>query len=474
MKVSDRSPDEWATDLSRRHDGELDELKALNAYYEGEQPLAYMHPELLAEIGDQIRQVVINWPRLIVDAIEERLDVEGFRYPDADEPSDELWRIWQANGMDGQSQQAHVDSLTMKRSFLTVGTNALDSNTPLVTAESPLQMYADFDPQTRAIRAALKRWNEMDPLTGMPLSRHGTLYLPNQTIQFDSSGPGTWKIVDVDDHGLGDPLVAVLPNKPRTLVPGGVSELRDVLPISDAANKVATDMMVSAEYHAVPRRVAFGFDEDDFTDADGKPLSVWSRISGRIWATRKNRKSGEDGDGADVIQFPEAQLTNFHSTIELLAKVTSALAGLPPNYLGLVADDAASADAIRSRETRLVKRAERKHRPLSSGYERMNQLVMRVRDGDWDPSLRQLETLWRDPATPTYAQKADAVVKLHSAGLLPAEQAWEDLGYSDVQRRRMQRMQDDQAARLTAADLSMFTTSPPQAPAEPLAPPAGP
>lgn len=461
MRMEDLSDEEWATFLSRNHDAELPQLRSLNAYYEGEQPLAYMQPELLAEIGDQIQQVVINWPRLVVDAVEERLDVEGFRYPDADEPSDELWRVWQANKMGSKSQQAHVDALTMKRSFLIVGTNPKDADTPLVTAESPLQMIADFDPATREVRAALKRWNDVDPYTGAIRDRYAVLYRPNRTVHFESAGPGTWTVVGRDDHMLGTPPVVVLPNRGRTLVPGGVTELADVLPISDAACKIATDMMVSAEYHAMPRRVAFGFDADDFVDENGRPLSVWSRIAGRIWATTKNRKTGDDGDGADVLQFPEAQLANFHSTIELLARVTSALAALPPNYLGLSADDAASADAIRSRETRLIKRCERKQTPLSDGYERMNQLVMRILTGEWDPALTQLETLWRDPATPTFAQKADAVVKLTQAGILPREQAWEDLRYTSGQRARMRRLMEEEADRLAMADLSALTTNPP-------------
>ncbi|MEU1293051.1 phage portal protein [Streptomyces sp. NPDC005840] len=461
--MNDLSDEEWATHLSRTHDMELDELKALNAHYEGEQELSYMHPELLKEIGDQIRQVVINWPQLIVDAIEERLDVEGFRYPDSDSASDELWRIWQANGMDEKSQQAHVDALAMKRSFLVVGTNAKQADTPLVTAESPLQMHADFDPATREIRAALKRYNEVDPLTGTLRDRYATLYRPNATVHFRSVGPGTWQVSDRDDHKVGEPLVAVLPNRGRLLVPGGQTELKSVLPISDAACKIATDMMVGAEFHALPRRAAFGFDEDDFVDVNGKQLSVWSRLAGRIWSTSKTRKE----DGADVLQFPAADLRNFHETIELLARITSALAALPPNYLGLVADDAASADAIRSRETRLVKRCERRQKPFSGGYERMNRLIMRILDGSWDPRLMRLETIWRDPATPTFAQKADATVKLVTANIIPVEQGREDLGYSTTQLARMRQMDEAALTRAAMLDLHALNTAPPSGPAAP-------
>lgn len=450
MNVDELDDEGWATYLSRAHDRELAELESYNAYYEGEQPLSYMHPELLKEIGEQIRQVVINWPQLVVDAIEERLDVEGFRYPDTDSASDELWRIWQANCMDVKSQQAHVDALTMKRAFLVVGTNAKDHTTPLVTAESPLQMYADFDPGTRQIRAALKRYNEIDPLTAALRDRYATLYRPNSTIHFKSSGPGTWTVESRDDHNVGEPLVAILPNRGRLLVPGGQTELKPVLPVSDAACKMATDLMVGAEFHALPRRAAFGFDEEDFVDVNGKQLSVWSRLAGRIWSTSKTRKE----DGADVVQFPAADLANFTGTIEFLARMVAALAALPPNYLGLSADDAASADAIRSRETRLIKRCERKQTPLGDGYERMNRLVMRLIEGDWDPRLLRLETIWRDPATPTFAQKADATVKLVTSNVIPVEQGREDLGYSTTQLARMRQMDQDALDRATAGDFA--------------------
>jgi hypothetical protein len=109
----ERSELQWLTHLISCHDKELNELKRLNSYYEGSQPLSYMAPELQVELQETVRQVVINWPRLIVDSIEERLDVEGFRFPGVADADDELWRIWQANDMDEQSQMGHLDALAM-------------------------------------------------------------------------------------------------------------------------------------------------------------------------------------------------------------------------------------------------------------------------------------------------------------------------------------------------------------------------
>ncbi|MFD5916183.1 phage portal protein [Kitasatospora sp. NPDC058201] len=446
----DLRPEEWLQLLLLGHQEELPQLQELNRFYEGCQPLAYLHPELLAELGEQMQQVVINWPRLVVDAVEERLDVTGFRLPDAEGGDKEMWRVWKANGMAGQSQKAHVEGLVMRRSFVFVGANRADSDTPLITAESPLQVHADYDPATRQERAVVKRYNDVDPLTGAVRDQLATLKLPNATHHYEFKGRGGWLEVDRDEHKLGVVPVVTLANRGRLLVPGGVTELADVLPISNAACKIATDMMVGSEFHAMPRRWALGFDQEDFTDPDGKPVSVWSRLAGRIWATAKNRKD----DGVEVGQFPEADLKNFHSTIELLARITAALAALPPNYMGLSADDAASDAAIRSREARLVKRAERKCGSLGDGYEQMQRLVRRFQTGGWDPALLQLETLWANPATPTYAQKADAATKLVGAGILPIEQAWEDLGYSSAQQARMRQMQADALTRSMGGDLA--------------------
>lgn len=58
--------------------------------------------------------------------------------------------------------------------------------------------------------------------------------------------------------------------------------------------------------------------------------------------------------------------------------------------------------------------------------------------------MAQLETQWADPATPTVAQKADAVVKKVQAGILPVEAAWEDLGYSATRRVRLRRQRQDE------------------------------
>jgi len=470
----ERTELEWLEHLIACHDKAKVDLKRLDSYYEGTQPLSYMAPELQRELEESVRQVVINWPRLVVDAIEERLDVVGFRFPGMAQADEELWRIWQANDLDEQSQQGHLDALVMKRAYVVVGANEDDERTPIVTVESALDMYAEHDPRTRKIAAAVKRWSEGE---GKDEVEHATLYLPNSTIWYVKQD-GAW-IEDPDyqrdDHDLGVVPVEVLANRPRLKQRNGVSELADVIPLSDAACKIATDMMISAEYHATPRRVAFGFGEEDFTDEHGRKISAWSRIAGRIWATEKNKKD----DGADVVQFPEADLANFHSTINQLAQLVASLAGMPPHFMGQTTANPASADAIRSAESRLVKRAERKQGAWGGAWERVMRLVLLVRDGAESTDARALETIWRDASTPTVAQAADASVKKKQAGIVPLRQTREDLGYTQAQIERMEEEDEKEAQnalrRIAGGDVTpLFGTKPDAPPALDDTPPEAP
>ena len=146
-----------ASDLRQDLRARSSKVAHWDRYYEGKQGLAYMHPELLVELGDRVKQVVVNWPRLVVDALEERLDVEGFRLND--EVSDEAWRWWQANSMDVGSQQAHLDALLCGRSYVIVGSGD-DPRVPLITVESAEQVYAHRDPRTRAVNRAVKAWRD--------------------------------------------------------------------------------------------------------------------------------------------------------------------------------------------------------------------------------------------------------------------------------------------------------------------------
>jgi hypothetical protein len=469
-------PDDERSLISRlinAHEFERPVLRALNAEYEMRSPRAYMHPEIQAELGERVKQVIIAWPQLVVDSLEERLDVEGFGLPDGD-ADDELWRVWQANDCDEQSQMATVDALTMRRSYIAVGTNETDDQTPLITFESPLEVFADIDPRTRGVRSAIRLYGygfgygfqgldgqtASQTLVSGQIERYATVYEPNRTSYYDLTSE--WKLLDRDEHNLGVVPIVPMVNRSRLADWRGRSELDAILPLAHAANKLATDMMVAAEFIAVPLRGIFGVSPADFEDAEGNKLSPMQVLMGRLLAIPDDEKV------ARQFEFASAQLSNFHESINQLARIVASLSGLPPHFLGLATDNPPSADAIRSSEARLVKRAERKQRAFGGSYEKAMRIVRRLQ-GDDDPKWRQLETIWRDASTPTVAQTADAAVKKYTAGITTLRQTRLDLQYTEAQIDRME-TEDEQAA---ARDpLTALVQQGGQQPPPPAGPPA--
>lgn len=411
------------------------DLDQADRYYDGAQVFEQLGLAIPPELA--MFRVIVNWPRVAVDAVADRLDVKGFRLPGTDTGDATLWDLWQSNGMDEQDMLSRLDYLVHGRTYKSVGANERDPSTPLITVESPRQMITTRDVRTGAVAAAVRVYGQADPTGGLttPLEQPtlATIYLPDHTTWLAKGNGGQWLVEARDAHNLG--VVPVVPTfrRRRTRQRSerrwqGTSAMADVIPVTDAAARNITNAQVAQETHAVPQRGVLGASKGDFVDQNGKQLTVWEAYFGSVWALAN--------PAAKTFQFDPSSMENFERMMTLYARLASGVSGLPPNYFGLAADDAASADAIRSREARLVKIAERDQVALGNGDEEVMRLAMRIRDGVWDPDLVGLETLWYDAGTPTVAQRTDAVVKMYAAtnaagqALLPREMAMEELGWS--------------------------------------------
>jgi hypothetical protein len=401
-----------AVELAREVEQQRSELMLVDQYYEGAQRIRNLGiavPPNLAGL-----HTVVNWPRLTVDAVEERLDVEGFRYPDSPDADKDLWGIWQGNNLDEESQFAHLDTLIYGRSYVSVGSADEPDQPPLVTVETPRNMAVEFDPRARRVTAALRLFDA----DRYGISRSAVLMYPNVTITlYREGGGGPWQLVDRDEHRLGAVPVVRMTNRERAGDRDGTTEMADVITLTDAAARKLLALEFASEHYGAPQRYALGVGEDAFTDADGNPVSAWETYLGRFLMLERDKA----GNVPELGQFPAHDMTPYTTVVNMFAKMVASVAGLPPHYLGFSSDNPASADAIRSSEVRLVKRVERKQRGFSGTWESVLRLALLIRDGAVPERAKQLETLWRNAATPTVAAQTDAAVKLVQAGILPPD-----------------------------------------------------
>lgn len=410
-------------------------LQLRDSYFNGEQLVR----DLGISIPPQLKglHTVIGWPRVGVESLEERLDLEAFRWKDGSDSSD-LDEIADANDLFDESSLAHLDALVYGREYLAVGSG--DCGTPdcppLITVESPLDMTLLWDARIRMGTAALRECRADSYLESGPEERMIVLYLPDQTVTALPSESGSWEVIDRDIHNLGVVPVVRMANRQRTADRVGRSEITpEVMSITDAACRRLMGMEVAAEFFGAPQRYILGAAESAFQDAEGNAKSAWETYIGRVLALERD----EDGNVPAVGQFAAHDPTAMTRIIDLYARIMSAQFGLPPHMLGYTTDNPASADAIRSTEAKLVKRSERRIRRYGAAWQQAMRLALWVRDGEPPDKTRRIETVWRNPATPTVAAQADATVKLVQAGILPADSdvTLEMAGLTEGQRQRV-------------------------------------
>lgn len=395
----------------------------LDRYYEGVHRLEQLQLAIPTELEQFV--VFVNWCRKVVDAVENRLTVLGFRLPGEAGRDESMQETWDANRMGVEITQGFIDALALSISYMTVSSNEDDPENPLIHVESPTEMSHIIDPRKRAL-SSLFRSYDPDPNTG-GMDRSATLYLPDQTFWLYREGRQDWRVVDRDDHNLGRVPGAAMINRPRThdlpehKTPGR-SQMTDIIPVVDAAARALTNAQVAQETHAVPQRGVLGATKGDFVDESGNPIPAWEAYFGAVWALGNEK--------AKTFQFDASDMKNFETIVNLYARMASGVSGLPANYFGLAADDAASDAAIRSRETQVVKFAEREQENFGGDIRDIAQIVDRFKTGEWNPDLRRLEIVWQDAGTPTKAQLVDAAVKLKQEDVFTREDVWEEMNLS--------------------------------------------
>lgn len=413
--------------LNSKLDKTRPELARLDEYWTGTQPASFLAPKSKEALGNAFRHLAVNFPRMVVEALAERLEVTGFKVDG--EVNLDLWRDWRRNGMLETAQQAHTDALVYGRAFVIVW--ALDKR-PLVTVETAQQVAVLRDPATRQVIAALKRWQADG-------KGHAFLYEPDRITRLvavgnvvdDAAFPSdSFRTVETFPNPFGVVPVVPVVNRGRLLEADGVSEMGDVLDLSDALNKLMADLMVTSEYYARPRRWATGLEivEDD----DGNPVKPFSAALDDIWQS----EAPETKFG----QFDAARLDGYTDAAALITQQIGALTGLPPHYLGLHGDQPASADAIRSSEASLVARCHSLQRTFGAAWAEVARLMLAVRTGA-DADSQDIETVWKSAETRTPAQQADAAAKLVNIGM-PLEVALADvfgMSPSDIERVRQAR-----------------------------------
>lgn len=416
----------------------------LNAYFRGEQPLAYASREWAEFHQGRYRDFSDNWCGVVGNSPAERIRLTSFRIgDDARAPLSDaertLWRDWSLNEMDAQSSQGFLQSIIAKRSAVIVWGD--DDDEPLVTWEHPSQVAVEYDAVTGRRRvAALKCWVEDD----LELA---TLYTADEVWKFQRArvagqvvngrtraglyvagtyvptvGTGGWvqraRRGDDDTWPIENPLgvvpVVEFPNRPML---GGepLSDIAGTMAMQDAVNLLWAYLFGAADFASMPARVVMGQEppkvpvlDENGQKVGEKPVDREELTRGRLlWLTGQNAKIG---------QFQEASLSVFTDVINVAVRHVAAQTRTPVHYIvGELSN--VNGETLLAGETGLVKKVEEFQLFAAPPMREVFRLMALVRgDQQTAEACRVGRVGWADAETRTTAQLADAALKDRQIG----------------------------------------------------------
>lgn len=426
------SPRWWVDRLYAKLVARQFDIEFFDDYYRGHHPLPWLAPQAAEDFRRILEMTRTNYMGLVVDSKAERLQVEGFRVGDAEGGDKNLWRIWQANDLDSDSDQAFLEALICGSSYMLVAPNADDRSTPLITVEHPSQAIVEYEPGSRRkVAAGLKVW--ADEWTGM---RMATLYLPGSLHYLQSSTavsaglPGYgWvprgRVGETSNPLRQVPLVEI-PNRPRMLT-GGVSELADLTDIQDRINKTIADRLITQDFGAFPQKWAVAWPDQDEAGNPTPPIEVGRD---RMVTTSVAETKFGQWDAAPLDPYSMAKREDV--------KDIAARSRTPAQYL-LGDMSNVNGETLKASLFGLVSTIKQIHRHFGEGVERTARLALLAAGLPAEPMI---ETMWMNPEYITEGERTDATIKKLQVGLVSLRQGREDLGYSAAQ---IARLQDDDA-----------------------------
>lgn len=462
------TPQWWVTKLAEKHSARLASLRKYLNYYEGDQDLSFASEKFKEHFGGMLKELSVNICGVIVQAMVERMKVQGISVPtneeDPNKPQrafdEDAWAMWQRNSLDARSQEHHTGTATTGYGYMTVWGDGDDR--AVITVEDPLQMivaYGSGTPRRRA--AALKRW--IDEWTGFEFA---TLYLPDTIHRFKSTNASqqvngvysfqpaqdvSWvprgdEAEQVIDNPLGAVPVVEFLNDP-TVRGEGRSEIASIIPIQDAINKLVCDMILASEFAAWPQRVLMGV--EPIIDKDGKPVAPFKASIDRVWAL--------GNENAKAMQFQAADLTNYVKSKESLLQDAAFISRTPRHYF-MQSGQAPSGDSIKGGETGLVAKVKDRQVPHSESYEEVTRLGFLIEGEKAKALVLDAEVKWKDPEYRTEGELTDAVIKQFQANLIPWEFAVDRLGYSPQDMEKMRKQRTSEMLLANGADLAKILT----------------
>ena len=391
--------------------GKSKNYSKLFRYYDGAHQLTYTNARLKAVFKGFVTNFQSNWCGVVVDAVLDRLQLVGSTVPNADsQVGDPLTKLWERSSLDNEQRMVHEAALVTGEGVLVVGEGDDGAEAYYNDPSSVHVEYSGEKP--RDILWACKFWTDEAGLY------RATVYTPEMVERFATNSAvsgvtssSAFKPESEEVNTLGEIPVFHFTPEHRILK----SDLKSVVPLQNAVNKLLADMMVSAEFGAFKQRYVIGKMAGDshVTKLKNKPGEVW----------------GIPDPTASVGELSATDLQNYIQALEQLINQIGAISRTPRHFFLHTTSQQPSGEALIAQEAPLNARVGDRVRAFTPAWRRALRLMATI---DHVSEADILQPVWKPVETMQPLTEATVLKTLRDAGM-PLTAAMRQVGYTQAE-----------------------------------------
>jgi hypothetical protein len=407
-------------------------IASARRYYEGNHPMEYGRAEFRRSVAELFADFRYNLCPIPIEALVDRLQLTSVQTGGYDAPQwDETARTVR---LDAFQQEVHREALLTGQCHV-LAWDAGHGPRWFMQPSHVFELAVDED--TGDVLAAVKLWRP-EGKDHFRLTIYTATHALRYTMASDISASSLTKLpvltpyTEQGPHAQSHPFRAV--PAVRFANRGGVSELRDLIPLQNALNKSLLDLLLTSEAYGIPQRYVLGYvlERDPATGTIRNPLPK----GGGVWVFEGNEVQVGQLQAADIA----ALSTSIGDNEERFARV----AGLPIHFVRM-GGDMPSGEALRVAESRLSAKARGRTVEFGNAWEDLCAITWRTSGVSYDAAWAPVETV-------SERERLESAEAKRRIGI-PDSVIWSELGYTEDE---IAQMTEEAEARATrSAEIAM-------------------
>ena len=433
---------QWVSDLANEYSRHVTHNTLLRDYYDGH--VAVGDYGVTADIpNDQ----TCHWPQKSVDALADRIRLEGFATPEEADQADIDEVSVRTNLVNNYNRHVPVKLIygcmaaTVNRDAQGHAKVRFHSAETFTALPSP-----DYTDGVVAGGLAIARREVTSWSAGRAVPTIVNLHTPYNVGEFRQVAPGQWTYAPGATREELPTLYVFAHNGTGTLAPFGQTRItRFVRTLTDDAIRCLWHMQISGAFYSMAKLWLTGLTDEQFDAVmENKSKYQLSRVLALT--------VGEDGETPpNVGQLSGNSPQPFIDELRALACQFSGATGVPLNSLGIVQDNPSSAEAIQAAREDICLVAERDIEADKSTLARVMRAALAIERNTTTEKLEGVDIMARfaSPMLYSLAARTDSAMKIASVdgGFAGTDEFYRMVGFDDAtvvglknQRRRQQGM----------------------------------